>query len=170
MKTIKDAYEELNGDLNNTRSPMPKTDVALFFAADYRGYYCSNSTRPQRDSEYICTVEEFNNYKPAKTVLDAVIEFKGEWPADSSGELVTTSADWKGSPIWVGKIEIQTDIDTHGITRNIGDNSWRILCNEYKFNALVGVLASNFGKCDISYQKHCSNEVTRLEGVNYEND
>ncbi len=49
-------------------------------------------------------------------------------------------------------------------------HEWHVL-NEYwdkvgsgEFNALVGELASNFGKCDISYQKHCSNEVTRLEG------
>ncbi len=49
-------------------------------------------------------------------------------------------------------------------------HEWHVF-NEYwdkvgsgEFNALVGELASNFGKCDISYQKHCSNEVTRLEG------
>ncbi len=54
-------------------------------------------------------------------------------------------------------------------TQSLGSKNWFVdLYNDpltyNEFNALVDELASNFGKCDISYQKHCSNEVTRLEG------
>ncbi len=39
-----------------------------------------------------------------------------------------------------------------------------LLCTSEEFNDLVDELASNLGNCKISYQEHCSNEVTRLKG------
>ncbi len=79
-----------------------------------------------------------------KTVLDAVIEFKGVLPVEVS------------PPWYFGQNE-------SGFSTYIGFDN-RKACAIDEFNALVDELASNFGKCDISYQKHCSNEVTRLEG------
>lgn len=60
MKTIKKAYEELNGDLNNCLNS--KGDEFLFINA-HSGVYLTLSGR-QHESPFklICTVEEFNNY------------------------------------------------------------------------------------------------------------
>ncbi len=88
-----------------------------------------------------------------KTVLDAVIKFKGEWPF-SDDFMRTPSSD--------------NDVSEQGRLRTAKskytNEYWVNVCSRNEFNALVAELASNFGKCDISYQKHCSNEVTRLEG------
>ena len=89
-KTIAKAYEALKGDLSNSYQPVPHTDRSLFFSADHRGYFCSSSERDVGDgSQFICTVDEFNNYKPQKTVVDAVNEFKGVWPL-----LISLNSDW----------------------------------------------------------------------------
>ncbi len=82
-----------------------------------------------------------------KTVLDAVIEFKGECGAavDSNVAYSSDSLDW-----------------LVGLHFSLTDTVF--ICTTDEFNALVDELASNFGECDISYQKHCSNEVIRLEG------
>tara|TARA_R110000772_G_scaffold32817_3_gene80149 strand:- start:168 stop:908 length:741 start_codon:yes stop_codon:yes gene_type:complete len=65
MKTIKDAYEELNGDLRNTFC-FDGDESFVFFCLDESGdYVCStSSTKDKAVEQYICTVEEFNNYKP----------------------------------------------------------------------------------------------------------
>ncbi len=90
---------------------------------------------------------------PAKTVLDAVIEFKGEWPF-IIGFMVIPSDD--------------NDVSEQGKLRaaqsKYTNEYWVNVCSRNEFNALVDELASNFGKCDISYQEHCENEVIRLEG------
>ncbi len=83
-----------------------------------------------------------------KTVLDAVIKFKGECSIVTNRRIThcVDSENWfVGLPI--------------GLLSN-----GEIVCTTDEFNALVDELASNFGKCDISYQEHCSDEVTRLEG------
>lgn len=77
MKTIKEAYEELKGDLKNSRSP-DSTYNYLFF--DIKGeYYIGHEDRDffsDTYARYICTVEEFNNYKgdDVKTPLETPID------------------------------------------------------------------------------------------------
>ena len=75
MKTIKEAYEELKGDLKNTDRSRPETDKYLFKKVGETGYICSCILDPDFDckAKYICTVEEFNNYKG-----DDVKEYKGK--------------------------------------------------------------------------------------------
>ncbi len=91
MKTIEDAYEELNGDLNNTYFWDATTkDAYLFFKEGHIDYICDNSRETEEGAyQYICTVDEFNNYKPTKAVthegkvyqIGAVYEFSddGKW-------------------------------------------------------------------------------------------
>ncbi len=86
-----------------------------------------------------------------KEALDAVIEFKGEYPYSNLNPYIVYGAKSQGySAFWSDD--------------ELNDEYWVSVCSRNEFNALVDELASNFGKCDISYQKHCSNEVTRLEG------
>ncbi len=95
-----------------------------------------------------------------KTALDAVIEYKGDVSnvpvngVQSEHVMLLCTRDND-----VGKISFMGG-------SSIGFNRAYYLqaCTYKEFNALVDELASNFGECDISYQKHCSNEVTRLEG------
>ena len=85
MKTIKDAYEELNGDLSNSY--------------DYEGYeeelhwderdstFTAYGSKMKRSTlQYICTVEEFNNYKPEKeNKVDCTsLEFWKDAPEDAT--------------------------------------------------------------------------------------
>ncbi len=85
-----------------------------------------------------------------KTVLDAVIEFKGEYPYSNLSPYIVYGGEWQRySAFW----------SDDGL-----NDDWLNVCSHDEFNALVDELASNFGECDISYQKHCSNEVIRLEG------
>ena len=68
-KTIADAYKALKGDLNNSHNPIPETDRALFFSEGRRSYFCSSAVDlPDDDSQYICTVEEFNNFKESNMI------------------------------------------------------------------------------------------------------
>ena len=69
MKTIKDAYEALNGDLNNTFMPSATAnDKFLFFRDGNVGYILDSDIDDGGGKyQYICTAEEFNNYKPEKT-------------------------------------------------------------------------------------------------------
>ncbi len=95
-----------------------------------------------------------------KTALDAAIECKGDVSnvpvngVQSEHVMLLCTRDND-----VGKISFMGG-------SSIGFNRAYYLqaCTYKEFNALVDELASNFGKCDISYQKHCSNEVARLEG------
>ena len=63
MKTIKDAYEELNGDLNNSFQ-FNGREFSLSYNIISESYICNEKTRSNDHYQYICTVEEFNNYKP----------------------------------------------------------------------------------------------------------
>ncbi len=89
MKTIKDAYEELKGDLNNTYfwDAATNDDKYLFFQEGRVGYICDNKKDTKMGAyQYICTVEEFNGYKPAKAIthegkvyqIGAVYEFSDD--------------------------------------------------------------------------------------------
>ena len=78
------AYEALNGDLGNTYL-LRDDDKYLAFTGKRNSYTClpyyDEDEYEKYTHQYICTVEEFNNYKEEdmnKTVRDAVIEFKGE--------------------------------------------------------------------------------------------
>ena len=64
-KTIADAYKALKGDLNNTEWYMQDEDACLFFdERDNRWVktFINQFHKPEY-FKYICTVEEFNNYK-----------------------------------------------------------------------------------------------------------
>lgn len=67
MKTIKDAYEELKGDLGNTYGAENLTldCVYLFHSTSVDGEYIVDDSKSEDGGvwQYICTVEEFNNYK-----------------------------------------------------------------------------------------------------------
>lgn len=77
MKTIKEAYEALNGDLKNSHYPKPD-DKYLAYSNQERHYIClsykDKEVYEEYDRQYICTVEEFNNYK-GDTVKDKMIPF-----------------------------------------------------------------------------------------------
>ncbi len=85
-----------------------------------------------------------------ETVLDVVIAFKGECDYMSAYEFIFLGRDG----------EFIVDGQANASLRN----QKMFVCTGDKVSGLVDELASNFGKCDISYQKHCSNEVIRLEG------
>ncbi len=85
-----------------------------------------------------------------KTVLDAVIKFKGDCDYMDTHTFIFLGRDG----------EFLVDGQANAYLRN----QKMLVCTGDKLSALVDELASNFGKCDISYQKHCSNEVIRLEG------
>ena len=55
MKTIKDAYEELDGDLNNTISPR-NTDSRLYFDTDDGEYICLSHNSSSLYLQYICSI------------------------------------------------------------------------------------------------------------------
>ncbi len=71
MKTIKNAYEELNGDLNNCNQHILDTSHKGLWFHVKSGYYITQltteATLGDAYYQYVCTVEEFNNYKPAYT-------------------------------------------------------------------------------------------------------
>ncbi len=96
-----------------------------------------------------------------KTVLDAVIDFKGEWDEHKQG-----GNEQLALLMHTENPEFRDDIVGNIFKGYDGFNHeyYTKVCTRNEFNALVDELASNFGECDISYQKHCSNEVTRLEG------
>ena len=61
MKSIKDAYKELKGDLKNSFAHQP-TDRYLYVGKCDKPEYMTLMNR-DCSYQYICTVEEFNNYK-----------------------------------------------------------------------------------------------------------
>lgn len=60
---IKKAYKDLKGDLNNSFDCNEGSDRYIYTlgASDYIGFPFEQD---QFKGDYICTVEEFNNYKP----------------------------------------------------------------------------------------------------------
>ncbi len=66
MKTIKDAYEDLKGDIKN--SFFYKGEPRLYWSTKRKRYIgLHRDNEIPRIHQYICTVEEFNNYNPAYT-------------------------------------------------------------------------------------------------------
>tara|TARA_R110001583_G_scaffold109400_1_gene258098 strand:- start:8541 stop:9716 length:1176 start_codon:yes stop_codon:yes gene_type:complete len=140
LKTIKDAHEELNGDLNNTYHPMPNTDKGLFFSKDSRGYFCSSSLDNYLEdgSQYICSIEEFNNYKPQKTVWDAVNELRGD---------LNNTYMFDADDIYLFYCNDGSDyICSYSVEE--GDDK-KIVCSIDEFKALVEGMMNNFGDCSI---------------------
>jgi len=62
-KTISDAHKELKGDLANTFDAR-QDDLYLYWGVINKEYICLSHKVYGVSREYICTVEEFNNYKP----------------------------------------------------------------------------------------------------------
>ncbi len=85
-----------------------------------------------------------------KTVLDAVIAFKGDCDYMDAHTFIFLGRDG----------EFLVDGQANASLRN----KKMFVCTGDKASALVDELASSFGKCDISYQEHCENETIRLEG------
>ena len=123
MKTIADAHRELNGDLNT--NVLLSGGVNLFFNRLDNHYVTFDNRYHQEDYyQYVCTVEEFNNYKgeSIKPVFtqemsdnrklppigsdveyndDIDFDFKFDW---DNGDIITCvfhSTNDKGEPIGV---------------------------------------------------------------------
>ena len=77
MSKIAKAYEVLKGDLSNGFFYEEGESKYVFFRVGESDYSCYPWSHSNEFYEYICTVEEFNNYKPQKTVVDAVIYYGG---------------------------------------------------------------------------------------------
>ncbi|HHZ94611.1 MAG TPA: hypothetical protein EYN67_03405, partial [Flavobacteriales bacterium] len=114
-KTIKDAYEALKGDLNNTIYHYSK-DRHVYYRAGMSPceYTTFENYANENQYQYICTVQEFNNYKPVKTTMDAVNDNKGVWPA-----------------CYIASITC--------------DNGKQLTCHREEFNQLVSECETNFG-------------------------
>ena len=143
MKSIKDAYEELKGDLNNTRGPAD-TDEYLYFDVADSEFICLSYRDGLNGIQYICTVEEFNNYKgdDVKTVSDAVIEFKGEYfDGECGGEKHQDQVLYAARDFGSYRFG-----DIHIGSGNSKDNTyWKIICMREEFNTLVDELSTNYG-------------------------
>ena len=64
MKTIKDAHKALKGDLENSFF-FRRIDKVVVFRVLSSAYICLDKLEHGLQSDqYVCTVEEFNNYKP----------------------------------------------------------------------------------------------------------
>lgn len=86
MKTIKEAYEELKGDLNNTFGAENLTldCVYLFHSTSIDGEYIVDNSKSEDGGawQYICSIEEFNNYKgDDKPVYTQAMCDAGELPS-----------------------------------------------------------------------------------------
>ena len=70
IKTIADAYEALKGDLKNIPNSFPD-DKYLYFNNHRKGckYLTLEGTDHGAEWQYICTVEEFNNFKPESKMI-----------------------------------------------------------------------------------------------------
>jgi len=84
-KTIKDAYEDLKGDLGNSLKPL-SSDKFVYFDKDKDDYMCfHDKAKCKRKYQYICTVEEFINYgksiEEVKLVYTKAMQDDGELPS-----------------------------------------------------------------------------------------
>ncbi len=61
MKTIKDAHESLKGDLNNAFM-YGGGNKTVSYSHSQQTYFMSESTTSNPSYQYVCTVDEFNNY------------------------------------------------------------------------------------------------------------
>jgi len=144
MKTIKDAYEVLSGDWMNTFMSHGMDKFLYYYGADD----CFVSLPRKTDDnwyQYICTVEEFNNYKgdDVKSVLDAAIEFKGEWPYIEDF-ICTPSSDNNA----------HSQGGFHSAKSKYPNEYWVNVCSKRVFNTLVDELASNMGTATQTYEEY----------------
>ena len=76
IKTIADAYEVLKGDLSNTYLASTYDDDKYLFYRTGKGDYILDDVKDDEGGlyQYICTVEEFNNFKPESKVIKFDLE------------------------------------------------------------------------------------------------
>ncbi len=87
MKTIKNAYEDLNGDIENTMFHNG-TEATLSYNVRQLEYVTGHRTESNSSFQYICTVEEFNNYKPETEQENEAVKNNRE----------KNMIDWKEAP------------------------------------------------------------------------
>ena len=116
-KTIADAYKELKGDLGNTYGAENLTldCVYLFHSTSVDGEYIVDDSKSEDGGvwQYICTVEEFNNYKGdvmndnkaiTKSIKDYILVSRGQlkttfenrmsvWTYDDNTEILLPEND-----------------------------------------------------------------------------
>jgi hypothetical protein len=141
MKTIADAHKELKGDLKNIVD-IDRSDKYLFFHCVEMRYTSRTEERGQPLwCEYICTFEEFNNYKgdEMKDVFDAVIYYGGR-------NFVNGKHEKHHTHILHGRVsrEFYT-----AYASDIGVGN--VICSIQEFNTLVEHLASNKGRSTQTY-------------------
>ena len=136
-KTISDAYKALNGDLKNVIDIDRSDKYLLFHRTEMR--YTSRTEKSGHPfwCEYVCTFDEFNNYKgdEVKTVMDAVNYFKCVWGTST------------GTCLWYYS----------GNEKYIFGNSshsFNTVCTREEFNALVDELSTNFGRSTQTYAEY----------------
>ncbi len=101
MKTIKDAYEDLKGDLKNTFMHGGGESTLSYSPSDNK-YYTGSRTTSNRDFHYICTVEEFNNYKPEAAQENEAVKNPKHYQTIEGYESIEviacslTAEQWKG--------------------------------------------------------------------------
>ena len=133
-KTIADAYKELKGDLGNIKD-ADADDKYVFFNRVESRFTSRIEERLHPDwCEYICTVEQFNNYKDddVKTVLDAVIDLSGYWSDNEEMVVVRFSSVWSFTD-YMPPLE-----RSKSFTRD-------------EFNTLVDELSTNFGRSSFKH-------------------
>lgn len=156
MKTIEDAYEALDGDLNNSFGRRVE-QLFLFFNVEMGHYICDSNRGTSRGKyQYICTVEEFNNYKgeEMKDVIDAVIEFKGEWVdagwTERTGDYHTINQCIQFTDeipeAFVGSLRVGGN--------QVDEDYFTVICDKKQFNACVDWLSSNKGRATQTYAEY----------------
>ncbi len=114
MKTIKDAYKELKGDIENTMFHNG-TETTLSYNVRQLKYVTGHRTESDSSFQYICTVEEFKGYKPNPIYTQEMHE---------AGELPSVGAKFK-----VVKVEVKSrifdfknkEVEVIGLSKN-GEN------------------------------------------------
>ncbi len=101
MKTIKDAYEELNGDIVN--SHHYEGESKLYWNTNSEHYVCVGDAYFKATiHQYICTVVEFNNYKPKAAQENEAVKNPKHYQIIAGYESIEviacslTAEQWKG--------------------------------------------------------------------------
>lgn len=161
MSKIAKAYEALKGDLGNCRSPQV-SDKFLYFDKEDGIYVCLSFRSFSSYLKYICKVEEFNNYKPQKTVVDAVKELKADL-GNSYG--YNREED---SIICFDKYEGDIICDEARYKSNYKEN---YICNISEFNTEVESMSNDAGTGKfLSYQKATKTPLTKEAKVDYKSE
>ncbi len=154
MKTIADAHKELKCGLCGTFD-FKVYDDFLFFDPEYNHYVCiANKEVAHEGLQYICTVEQFNNYKgdEMKTVIDAVNEQRGIWPySNSSPEM------------FFGEKRVGTGYFGAWLDYPYGDGVIKV-CNKKEFLKCVAEMANHAGR--IEYVNYLGADKTLLKKEN----